>query len=256
MKRFTAAIVFAVLAAPVVAQSLEILPVALDVADGEVLTAALTPGGNPILDPQPADAARPAAIRVAAGRAVPSLILGRIEAGREASFGVERLLSSTVTEIAFDLDDLDARETLRARDAALFRQLVEEGHVDPAPSDLVIRLQTELTRMKCYTGGIDNDWGGGSRGGVTRYFAEVDGQSWPDTEATVALFRAMLIVGEVVCPPEQRRVITGEGGTRGGGNASSGAVRTRTETLPTQAEPAGDVGRKFNPNVTGHGVSR
>ncbi|MGR3467982.1 MAG: hypothetical protein ACU0CI_08885, partial [Shimia sp.] len=186
------------LSSPALAQSLEIEPLTFD-ADGPetLVVAALDTTGTPRI--AGLSGARPAATLVSLGRPAPSLILGVIEPGQEAAFGVERLLSSTVAEIAFDLDDLAAREALRDRDPELFRRLVSEGHVDPPADGLNRRLQIELARSNCYRSGIDGIWGPGSRGSVGEYFAELDGVSADSQEPSMGLFRTILVNGDVTC---------------------------------------------------------
>lgn len=186
----------------VTAQGLEIEPIIFDPApgdDNEVVLAAL-----PVTDGAPVLRDTAGATRVAAladtGLPQPSLILGLIAAGEEETFGIERLLPATVEEIAFAPDDLTARAALRESDPDLFRQLVEEGHIDPAPDQLNTVLQVELQRMNCYRSGIDGAWGPGSRRSVASYFDELDTVSWPDQEPSTALFRAILINGDVECP--------------------------------------------------------
>ncbi|MGJ8603732.1 MAG: hypothetical protein ACSHXH_06350 [Marivita sp.] len=184
------------------AQGLEIEPIVFDPApgsDSDVILAAL-----PTTDAAPVLRDGSGTTRVAAlagsGLPQPSLILGMIAAGEEEAFGIERLLPATVQEIAFPLDDLTARKALRDRNPDLFRQLVEEGHVDPAPDQLNRVLQVELQRMNCYRSGIDGAWGPGSRGSVASYFEELETVSWPDQEPSNPLFRAILINGDVECP--------------------------------------------------------
>lgn len=189
-------------ALPAAAQSLEIAPLSLDVGEGDnLVVAALADAGTvPVVAGLSAANIIPAAAVVAAGRPQPSLILGSISAGQEAAFGIETLLSSTVAEVAFALDDLDAREALRARDPDLFRQLVEEGHVDPPAAQLNAQLQTELSRMNCYRSGIDGLWGPGSRRSVGEYFDQLENVSRTDQEPSNDLFRVILINGDVDCP--------------------------------------------------------
>ncbi|MEL6689289.1 MAG: hypothetical protein AAFP28_03130 [Pseudomonadota bacterium] len=220
---FRAAILAAALTAgPLSAQSLDVLPLGIDVGnDAQIVQAVVTSdaaqpnilGLTPLV---------PAAVVTQAALPQPSLILGFIEIGQEAAFGIETLLSTTVEQVAFAPDDLAAREALRTSDPELFRQLVEEGHVDPAADDVVLTLQRELRRMNCYTGAIDNDWGPGSRRAVPAYFARLPDQSWSGDAATVDLFRAIVLSGDVSCPVTQ----SGSGGTNTGGDRGNGGTTT------------------------------
>jgi len=133
----------------------------------------------------------------------PSVIIGLIEAGKESLFDLNRLLPATVEKIKFALDDLAAREFLRKSDPDLFRRLIQEGHLDPIESQLSWVLQTELKRMQCYTSRVDGSWGPGSRRAVGAYFDQLSDITWPDQSPTIALFRSVLIIGDVDCPLPQ-----------------------------------------------------
>ena len=130
----------------------------------------------------------------------PSIVLGRVGTGLEAQFGILRLLPSTVAEIGFAYDDLDARQALKTENEGLFQQLVNEGHVDPPENIIQAAVQTELARMNCYRSRVDNVWGPGSRRSVTEYFAQRPGVDWPEPEASVNLFRAIIAAPDVSCP--------------------------------------------------------
>ena len=133
----------------------------------------------------------------------PSVIIGLIEAGKESLFDLNRLLPATVEKFKFALDDLAAREFLRNSNPDLFRRLIQEGHLDPIENQLSWVLQTELKRMQCYTSRIDGSWGPGSRRAVGAYFAQLSDITWPDQSPTIALFRSVLIIGDVDCPLPQ-----------------------------------------------------
>lgn len=225
------------------AQGLQIEPILFDPAPGdetEVVLAALpATDGAPVLRDS-AGATRVASV-AQTGLPKPSLILGVIAAGEEDAFGIERLLPATVEEIAFALDDLTARAALRERDPDLFRQLVEEGHVDPSPDRLNTVLQVELQRMNCYRSGIDGAWGPGSRRSVASYFDELESVSWPDQEPSAALFRAILINGDVDCPtpvataPAPRASSTPASTTR---TTTTTTRRTTTPAPTRRTQPA------------------
>jgi hypothetical protein len=133
----------------------------------------------------------------------PSVILGLIEAGKETLFGLNRLLPATVEKFKFALDDLAAREFLRNSNPDLFRRLIQEGHLDPIENQLSWVLQTELKRMQCYTSRIDGSWGPGSRRAVGAYFDQLSDRTWLDQSPTIALFRSVLLIGDVDCPLAQ-----------------------------------------------------
>ena len=209
MRRTRTALAAAVLSAWAsagAAQGLEIAPLTLDVDadDGSFRAlAAVDDSGAPQSEGIGAGADLIAASLTATGLPQPSIILGVIAPGQEAAFGIETLLPNTVEAVAFDLDDLAAREALRESDPELFRQLIEEGHIDPDASDLNRTLQIELARMNCYRSGIDGAWGPGSRRSVSEYFAQVEDASWPEQAPTMELFRAIVLNGDVDCPTPQ-----------------------------------------------------
>ncbi len=185
-----------------VAQSFGAEPIAFDLGDdagANVLIAAYQP---------PADTAPSfagpgvgqEALAVRAGLPSPSIILGRIEPGREADFGITTLLPETVATMAFAFDDLETRVAMRGDDPELFRLLVEQGHIDPPEADLNRALQVELQRMNCYRSGIDGAWGPGSRRSVGEYFDKrEDGMTWPDQNPSVELFRTIIMEPDVRC---------------------------------------------------------
>ena len=188
------------------AQSFQLEPITLDISANSAssnsdleLQVAYTPLAiPPRLARSPGST--PNAVRTIQGRPQPSIIIGLIDPGAEASFGVDGLLTSTIARYQFNFDDRETREALRSSDPDLFRDLVEGGHVDPPDNQLVTALQTELARMKCYRSGIDGQWGGGSRGSVNRYFKALDnGTNWSERDPSNTLFRAILINGDATC---------------------------------------------------------
>ncbi|MBE1283396.1 MAG: hypothetical protein GJ676_08780 [Rhodobacteraceae bacterium] len=224
------------------AQDLDIQPISLDVSsETDQLVLAALPVGDvmPIIRGVTADETPVvrAAVRPSDQLPTPSIILGYIAPEQEEEFGLDRLLPATVEQISFALDDLEAREALRARDADLFKRFVEEGHLDPDPAQLNRTLQAELLRMRCYRSSIDGQWGRGSRRSVTSYFNELDGVSWPDQNPSNELFRAILINGDVVCAaaPSNRTVRTN---TSTSSRSSSSSTRTRTPAPAPAPQPA------------------
>ncbi|MEL6915908.1 MAG: hypothetical protein AAFP13_15545 [Pseudomonadota bacterium] len=245
------------LAGPVLGQGLEIAPLSLDVGAGDALVqaAVAVPGAPTMSGLAIENAVMPAAVQVAAGRPAPSLILGAIAPGQEAAFGIETLLSTTVEQVAFALDDLAAREALRTRDPDLFRQLIEEGHVDPPADQLNRQLQVELARSNCYRSTIDGLWGPGSRRSVGEYFDELAGVSRADQEPSNDLFRAILINGDVACTaPVAAPVAAAPART-------TTPTRTQTQTrtqAPAQTAPAQTQTQTQTPRLSigGSGVFR
>ena len=189
-------------APPVRAQGLEIAPIGIDLADDgdNLVLAAFAAAGNAPLIEGVQLGATPVAARVSAGLPQPSIIVGVIEAGREAEFGLATLLPATVAKFGFSLEDLEAREALRESNPDLLRRLAEGGYLDPEEDRLARVLQTELARMNCYRSGIDGAWGRGSRRSVGEYFAQLASVSWPDQAPTPELLRAIIINGDVACP--------------------------------------------------------
>lgn len=96
-------------------------------------------------------------------------------------------------------NDLNTRRTLREQNEALFLSLVAAGSFDPPEDELVVALQTELTRFQCYTRAIDGDWGPGSIAGARLYF-QTRAEPVPATDPTFELFRTFIRNDEVRCP--------------------------------------------------------
>ncbi len=230
-------VALSLMAGTVAAQSFEIQPIGIDISDdpsGGLVLAAFDPSdAAPLITGLGGGATVLQASVVTGNLPQPSIILGRIAPGQEASFGIETLLPETVAQFAFSLDDLEARAALRESDPELFRQLVEEGHVDPETSQLNRTLQIELARMNCYRSGIDGAWGPGSRRSVSSYFDQLDEVSWPDQAPTPDLFRALLINGDVACPTPAPRPVA----TSNRSSTRTTTTRTTTRTTTTQTAP-------------------
>ncbi|CUH75057.1 hypothetical protein TRM7557_00202 [Tritonibacter multivorans] len=182
--------------------------------------------------------------RTAAGRPAPSIILGRIAPGEEADFGVDALLQDTLDAFIFAYNDVAAREALRSSNPDMFRRLIEGGHIDPPEGQTARALQTELARMNCYRSSIDGLWGGGSRRSVTSYFDTLgNGSSWSDPAPSNALFRSILINGDVTCrvaaAPAPRSTTRTQ--SRTGASSSSSSRSTSSNTQPTQQAPANNA---------------
>jgi len=254
---FVAAI--ALLPAPVaLAQGLEIAPIGFDLADdGENLVQAAfaAPGTAPVFE-DVQSGATPAAARIAVGLPQPSIIIGLIAPGREEEFGLETLLPGTVDELGFAIDDLAAREALRASNPELFRRLIQEGHLDPASDELNRVLQIELARMNCYRSGIDGAWGPGSRRSVTAYFAQLASVDWPDQAPTQQLYRAILLNGDVACPSPVAAPRATTTSTRS--TTQRATTRRQTAPAPAPAPRAAAPAAKPKPKLSlgGSGILR
>ena len=77
----------------------------------------------------------------------------------------------------------------------------EPAEPKPALSgaDLTLAVQRELKRVGCYTGGLDGDWGRGSRAGLAR-FAKYAKIKLASTRPTQAIFDALKARKTRVCP--------------------------------------------------------
>ena len=251
---------FGVLSGTAEAQSYEAEPIAFDIGDSADSTSAepfLIAAYQPPADAAPTFAGPGAgqdAVQAADGLPTPSIILGRIEPGREADFGITTLLPETVAQMAFPFDDLEKRVAMRGEDPDMFRMLVEQGHIDPPTDQLNVALQTELQRMNCYRSGIDGLWGRGSARSVGEYFDErEDGMEWPDSDPSVDLFRAIIMYPDVRCEtpqaaPAARNTSATTRTTR------STTTTTRRTTTSRPAAPAPKPAAPANkPKITGGG---
>jgi len=162
-------------------------------------------------------AALPAALPQAVGLPRPLIRVGRIKATDAAFDPLDQ--SDVLSGDAIDPSSYEARQQLRARDPDQFTKLLATGAFDPAEAVLVVQLQRELQRMNCYAGGIDGDWGRGSRAAVARYRSAAKAQGGADA-ATVALFRELALNDGVRCPVVARV-------------ATPRATQQRTTTIPT-----------------------
>lgn len=158
----------------------------------------LTSGRGGVVIFEPPAQSQLAAIPVAVGLPEPSIIVGIIEA-QEASFDAVATPGDVgSTEITYE--NLTERRRLRAEQPELFETLVSSGAFDPPENLLVVALQTELERMRCYTAGVDGQWGGGSKRSVTRYFDEISGVQAVSLEPDFPLFRQIIRRDDIVCP--------------------------------------------------------
>lgn len=222
------------------AQSYAAEPIAFDVgdtagsADSPFLIAAYQPPANTAPRFAGANSGQ-AAEAVQAGLPTPSIVLGRIEPGREADFGITSLLPETVAQMAFGFDDIETRVAMRSDDPDMFRMLVEQGHIDPPANQLNVALQTELKRMNCYRSSIDGLWGRGSARSVGEYFGErEDGKEWPDQDPTMELFRTIIMYPDVACETP----VAAAPAPRATSTRSTTNRATTTRTTTTRRAPA------------------
>lgn len=71
----------------------------------------------------------------------------------------------------------------------------------PVPEDLPRAVQTELKRIGCYAGGIDGDWGNGSRRAMERFYAAKKLDK-AEVEPTEVVWRSLAAEAEGTCKPE------------------------------------------------------
>ncbi len=145
----------------------------------------------------PPPAAQMAALAVAAGMPRPSISVGLIDPEPASFPAAEDEAEAAGTEIGFA--DTEAWLTLRASDSALFRSLVEAGALDPPDGDFASAIQSELKRAGCYGGKIDGVFGNGSHGALGGFFDTAGVEAFADAPGP-ALFRQVLLAGDVNCP--------------------------------------------------------
>lgn len=71
----------------------------------------------------------------------------------------------------------------------------------PVPEDLPRAVQTELKRIGCYAGGVDGDWGNGSRRAMERFYTAKKLEKG-EVEPTEVVWRSLLTEAEGTCKPE------------------------------------------------------
>ncbi len=151
-------------------------------------------------------------------------------------------------EIAYD--DVAGRNALRDSNPELFASLVSSGAFDPPEDQLVRALQTELQRMGCYRGGIDGDWGRGSRRAVTLY-VQTAGVEVPTQDAVPDLFRAIVSRPDVACPAP---VVAAPRPAAQPAAAPRPAAQPARPPAPQPAQPASRP--QIDPTASGIGVFR
>lgn len=169
------------------------------------------------------------------GLPTPSVIVGVI--ATEASFGTVTEDGGSLSGSEFDYSNLDARRAMRAENPDLFASLIETGAFDPPPSEVVIAIQTELTRMECYNRGIDGSWGSGSEAGLRRFYEQIDATP-ENLQPTLASFRQLLVQDDVVCPPVAVAAPAAPRATTAAAPRRNTAPAAPRATAPRAAAPA------------------
>ena len=192
----------------------------------------------------------------AGGLPQPSVILG--EAATLASLDTSAPTPALPPAQLLDYTDVTARAAVKTADPAEYDRLILAGSYDPPPEQLAIAVQTELKRMGCYRGGIDGQWGPGSRRAVQLYFDTLKATTTTQ-EPTVEVFHALLQKDEVACPAPVAAPAPAATTTRN-------TTRNTTQAAPTTRRPAAEApaapapapqasGRKINGGgVTGRGT--
>ena len=195
--------------------------------------------------PTQVSAARP--VPGAGGLPQPSIIVGLI-APTNASFATATETPGPVAGSIIAFDDIAGRRALRDSDPETFGSLLQAGAFDPPPGEIVVALQTELTRMSCYTSTIDGQWGPGSRAAVGRYYEQIGGAA-PSQDPDVSIFRQIVLRDDVTCPAVQAA-------PRPAAPAVSSQPRATQPAAPAApAPPPAQPSRTINQS-TGSGIFR
>jgi len=214
------------------------LPPATNILAGQTLRQ--TPGTVRIFtaSANPAQQYRP----TAAGLPTPSIIVGVIKP--EDSFANPTELGAAISGTEMGVLDYNARQKMQTENPELFNRLLTSGAFDPPENALAGAIQTELSRMGCYSSRIDGIWGNGSRAAVDRYFSRI-GDTPKTREPVIQLYRQLLRKGDVTCPASRTTARTTPRGTGG----STRTPRTTTRTPPKPATQTGPrtIDRTSNP---------
>jgi hypothetical protein len=100
----------------------------------------------------------------------------------------------------------------------------------PLPEDLPRAVQSELKRIGCYSGGIDGDWGNGSRRAMERFYAAKKLEKG-EVEPTEVVWRSLLSEAEGTCKAE---VATKKATTK-----KTTTKKTTTKQTTTTKKPSG-----------------
>jgi hypothetical protein len=158
-----------------------------------------------------------------------------------------------------DYTDVTARAAAKAADPAAFDQLVLTGAYDPPAQQLPVAVQTELKRMGCYRGGVDGQWGPGSRRALQLYFDTLQ-VATTTQEPTIEVFHQLLQKDQVACPAPVATAAPAATTTRNTTRTTTQAAAPATPRKPAAAAPAAPAapattGRRIRQN-TGTGAFR
>jgi hypothetical protein len=203
--------------------------------------------------PARSNAARP--VPGAGGLPKPSVILG----DAPTLVALETPTPETPPTQLLDYTDLTARAAVKTADPAEYDRLILAGSYDPPPDQLPVAVQTELKRMGCYRGGIDGQWGPGSRRALQLYF-DTRQAATATQEPTIEVFHALLQKDDVECPApavvEAAPAATTRNTTRTTTQAAPVTRRQPAAAAPAPAAPApATTGRRIRQN-TGTGAFR
>jgi Caspase domain len=191
----------------------------------------------------------------AGGLPRPSVILG--EAATLAA--LETPAPDQPPAQTLDYTDITARSAAKAADPAEYDRLILAGSYDPPPDQLPVAVQTELKRMGCYRGGIDGQWGPGSRRALQLYFDTLQAATTTQ-EPTIEVFHQLLQKDDVACPvpvaaaPAPAAATTTRNTTRATTQAAPTTRRQPAAAAPAPAAPA-TTGRRIRTN-SGTGAFR
>lgn len=178
----------------------------------------------------------------AAGLPTPSIIVGIVKP--EDSFANPTKLGAAISGTEMGALDYNARQKMRADNPDLFNRLLTSGAFDPPANAIAGAIQTELSRMGCYSSRIDGIWGNGSRAAVDRYYARI-GNTATTKEPVIQLWRQLLRKGDVTCPAPRTTARTTPRST--GGSTSTPRATTRTPPKPATQTGPRTINRTSNP---------
>lgn len=187
----------------------------------------------------------------AGGLPRPSVILGEV-----ATLAALDVPAPAVPEQLLDYTDIAARAAVKSADRAEYDRLILAGSYDPPADQLPLAVQTELQRMGCYRGGLDGDWGNGSRRALQLYFDTLK-VATTTQEPTVEVFRQLLSKDEVACPAPVAAPAATTTRTNRNTATTQAAPTTRRQPAAQPAAPApAPTTRRINGGGLGTGVIR
>ncbi|EBA05754.1 hypothetical protein [Sagittula stellata] len=189
-----------------------------------------------------------AALPIVAGLPDPSILVGLIEGVTDASLEVDPQPDAPSTALASFFDDnaeiatsLATLRNMRQNDPEMYSSLLATGAFDPQDDRVLAKvIQSELSRMNCYRGRVDGQYGRRSREGSSSYFDELKKKglaALDDPAATVDLFRLILGNDDIRCPdPVVARPRTNN-------PARQQNATRQTQSSPVRQQPAQTVQR-------------